>query len=166
MLRLPPMAKKNEQYQQKRLTSFLCFSKSLIFFSYTSASQGLAGVFSAAFPVWGQHKTFPNPQHTWIFLNPRHKGLLNQLIIKATFYFNYSFLSNDKWTTYLLWRVDLHLGSHGGGLLPHRLLFDFGSFSVWRCCRWSCHWRSTCNQLFKFLILQPEATKKNENESV
>lgn len=44
---------------KKRLTSFLCFSKSLIFFSYTSTSQGLAGVFSAAFPLWGGGKNIP-----------------------------------------------------------------------------------------------------------
>lgn len=173
MLRLSPMAKKNEQYQQKRLTSFLCFSKSLIFFSYTSTSQGLVGVFSAAFPVWEQHKTFPNPQHTWIFLNPpRHKGLHDRFWLEHfnLFFFKVEkkiFPDNDKWTTYLLWRVDIHLGSHsgGGGLLPHWLLLDFGSFCVRRCCRWSCHWHSTCDKLFKFLILQPAATKKNENES-
>lgn len=83
MLRLSPMAKENEQYQQKRLTSFLCFSKSLIFFSYTSTSQGLAGVFSAAFPVWGQHKTFPNPQHTCFCLKPHQEELLYSLKVKA-----------------------------------------------------------------------------------
>lgn len=83
MLRLSPMAKENEQYQQKRLTSFLCFSKSLIFFSYTSTSQGLAGVFSAAFPVWGQHKTFPNPQHTCFCLKPHQEELLYSFIVKA-----------------------------------------------------------------------------------
>lgn len=83
MLRLSPMAKENEQHQQKRLTSFLCFSKSLIFFSYTSTSQGLAGVFSAAFPVWGQHKTFPNPQHTCFCLKPHQEELLYSFIVKA-----------------------------------------------------------------------------------
>ncbi len=35
---------------QKVLTSFLCFSRSLIFFSYTSGSQVLDGVFSTALP--------------------------------------------------------------------------------------------------------------------
>lgn len=34
----------------KVLTSFLCFSRSLIFFSYTSGSQVLDGVFSTALP--------------------------------------------------------------------------------------------------------------------
>lgn len=182
MLRLSPMAKENEQYQQKRLTSFLCFSKSLIFFSYTSTSQGLAGVFSAAFPVWGQHKTFPNPQHTCFCLKPHQEGLLYSFIVKAfiiraifkehfSFFFlfyikKYSMLSNEIWTTYLLWRVDLHLGSDGGGLLLHRLLFGFGSFSVRLCCRWSCHWRSPRHQFLKFLILQSATIKKKENESV
>lgn len=60
--RLSPMAKrgwtvsvtkKNQNKKNTRLTSFLCFSKSLIFFSYTSTSQGLVGVFSAAFPLCG-----------------------------------------------------------------------------------------------------------------
>lgn len=82
MLRLSPMAKKNEQYKQKRLTSFLCFSKSLIFFSYTSTSQGLAGVFSVAFPVWRQHKTFPNPQHTCFFWIPVTKDYFINLSLE------------------------------------------------------------------------------------
>lgn len=160
-----------------------------------STSKKDSHPFSASPKAWSSfhkpphHKAWPgfslllfqsegNTKHSAILNTPAFSKSPSQRITLPIYYWNNilflmffrfendPFLSNEIWTSYLLWRVDLHLGSHGGGLLPRRLLFDFGSFGVRRCCRWSCHWSSTCDQLFKFLILQPAATKKSENESV